>query len=144
MTGRDIAIVGMACVFPKAPDLATYWRNIRGGVDAITDVPAARWDPRFYDPASTAPDRFYARRGGFIDEYANFDAAAFGIMPVAAQGAEPDQLLALQAAVAAIADAGYAERAFARDRTSVIIGRGNYLGMGMLRLATSRGSPSSS
>jgi len=66
VTDRDVAIVGMACMFPKAPDLATYWRNIREGVDAITDVPPARWDPRFYDPDSSAPDRFYARRGGFI------------------------------------------------------------------------------
>ena len=95
---RDVAIVGMACIFPQAPDLASYWRNLRDGVDAISDVPAGRWDPAYYDPASTAPDRFYARRGGFIDDYATFDAAAFGIMPIAAQGAEPDQLLALEVA----------------------------------------------
>jgi acyl transferase domain-containing protein/phosphopantetheinyl transferase len=131
---RDVAIIGMACVFPKAPNLEAFWLNVRDGVDAITDVPPARWDPLFYDPASTAPDRFYARRGGFIDEYAKFDAAAFGIMPVAAQGAEPDQLLALDVAVAAIADAGYADRPFARDKTSIILGRGNYIGPAMLRL----------
>jgi acyl transferase domain-containing protein/phosphopantetheinyl transferase (holo-ACP synthase) len=134
VTERDVAIIGMGCLFPRAPDLATYWQNIRDGVDAITDVPAGRWDPCYYDPASSAPDRFYARRGGFIDDYAQFDAAAFGIMPVAAQGAEPDQLLALQVAVAAVGDAGYAERSFARERTSVIIGRGNYAGAGILRL----------
>ncbi|MEO8506713.1 MAG: beta-ketoacyl synthase N-terminal-like domain-containing protein [Betaproteobacteria bacterium] len=131
---RDVAIIGMACVFPKAPDLVSYWRNLCDGVDAITDVPPGRWDPVYYDPDSTAPDRFYARRGGFIDEFATFDAAAFGIMPIAAQGAEPDQLLALQVAVAALADAGYAERAFARARTDVVLGRGNYLGPAMLRL----------
>jgi len=124
----------MACVFPKAPNLEAFWRNVRDGVDAITDVPPARWDPLFYDPASSAPDRFYAHRGGFIDEYAKFDAAAFGIMPVAAQGAEPDQLLALDVAVAAVADAGYADRPFARDKTSIILGRGNYIGPAMLRL----------
>ena len=39
---RDVAIVGMACIFPKAPDLARYWRNLRDGVDAITEVPAGR------------------------------------------------------------------------------------------------------
>ncbi|MBK9117244.1 MAG: polyketide synthase dehydratase domain-containing protein [Betaproteobacteria bacterium] len=139
---RDVAIVGMACIFPRAPDLATYWRNLRDGVDAITDVPAARWDPAYYDPASTAPDRFYARRGGFIDDYATFDAAAFGIMPIAAQGAEPDQLLALEVATAALADAGYADRAFPRARTDVVLGRGNYLGPAMLRLVNiTRGGP---
>lgn len=139
---RDVAIVGMACILPKAPDLASYWRNLRDGVDAITDVPAARWDPSYYDPASTAPDRFYARRGGFIDDYATFDAAAFGIMPIAAQGAEPDQLLALEVATAALADAGYAERPFPRARTDIVLGRGNYLGPAMLRLVNiTRGGP---
>lgn len=130
----DVAIVGMACIFPKAPDLAAYWRNVRDGVDAITTAPATRWEASYYDPASTAPDRFYARRGGFIDEYATFDPAAYGIMPIAARGAEPDQLLALHVATAALADAGYADRAFARERTDVVIGRGNYLGPAMLRL----------
>ena len=139
---RDVAIVGMACIFPRAPDLASFWRNLRDGVDAISDVPAGRWDPSYYDPASTAPDRFYARRGGFIDDYATFDAAAFGIMPIAAQGAEPDQLLALEVATAALADAGYADREFARARTDVVLGRGNYLGPAMLRLVNiTRGGP---
>ncbi len=134
MTEHDVAIIGMACIFPKAPDLETFWHNIREGVDAITDVPESRWDPSFYDPASSAVDRFYARRGGFIDEYTNFDPMSFGIMPIAARGAEPDQLLALQVATDALKDAGYQDRAFPREKTSVILGRGNYLGSGMLRL----------
>ncbi len=131
---NDIAIVGMACIFPGAPDLATYWRNLRAGVDAISDVPATRWDSVFYDPKATTADRFYCRRGGFVDAFASFDAAAHGIMPVAAQGAEPDQLLTLDVATRALADAGYADRAFARERTGVILGRGNYAGAGRTRL----------
>src|SRR5258706_16388375 len=102
---RDAAIIGMACIFPGAPDLATYAKNLEAGYDAIRDVPPQRWDPVFYDPASTAADRFYCKRGGFVDEYASFDALAFGVMPVAAQGAEPDQLLALEVAQAALPDA---------------------------------------
>ncbi len=138
---RDVAIIGMACVFPKAPDLAAFWRNIQAGVDAITDVPANRWDPLYYDPASSAPDRVYARRGGFIDDFANFDAARFGIMPAAAKATEPEQLLALQVAADALADAGYAERTFAREKTSVVVGRGHYFGPRMVRmLDVTRGS----
>ena len=33
------------------------------GVDAITTVPASRWDPVYVDPATTAVARFYCRRG---------------------------------------------------------------------------------
>src|SRR3954468_1881913 len=104
---EPVAIVGMASLFPGAPDLSTFWRNIRAGVDAITDVPAHRWDPEiYYDPDSYGrtpqSDRFYCRRGGFIDELATFDPAAFGIMPAAVAGMEPDQLLALRTAAEAI------------------------------------------
>ncbi|MFQ5737970.1 MAG: type I polyketide synthase [Acidobacteriota bacterium] len=131
---NKVAVIGMACLFPGAPDLATFWSNVRRGVDAITEVPAGRWDPVFYDPDSTQVDRLYCRRGGFVDAYARFDALKFGIMPVAAAGCEPDQLLTLQAAHDALEDAGYGDREYARERTGVVIGRGNYSGAGMTRL----------
>jgi acyl transferase domain-containing protein/phosphopantetheinyl transferase (holo-ACP synthase) len=145
---RDVAIVGMACIFPGAPELATFWRNLESGLDAVTEVPPARWDPVYYDPASSAADRFYCKRGGFIDAFARFDPFAFGVMPVAAKGAEPDQLLTLEVAHAALADAGYGTtlaggkdrgahslgRSLARERTGVVLGRGNYIGAGMTRL----------
>src|SRR5258708_37118063 len=106
----DIAIIGMSCLFPGAPDLDAFWRNICAGVDAISDVPATRWDPVFYDPAARSSDRFYCKRGGFVDELARFDAARHGVMPVAAKGAAPDQLLTLELATQAFADAAYADR----------------------------------
>ncbi len=40
---EPVAIVGMACLFPKAGDLESYWANIRDGVDAIVDIPPSRW-----------------------------------------------------------------------------------------------------
>ena len=36
----DVAIVGMAAILPGAEDVATFWANSLGGVDAITEVPA--------------------------------------------------------------------------------------------------------
>ena len=129
-----IAIVGLACLFPGAPGLARFWQNIVDGVDAIGEVPPARWDASFYDPDSTAVDRFYCKRGGFVDEHARFDPLAFGIMPKIAGVVEPDQLLTLRVGYEALQDAGYDERPFARERTGVIVGRGNYVSAGVLRL----------
>ena len=131
---EGIAVIGMACIFPGAPNLRTYWSNIEAGVDAIREVPESRWERVFYDPTSSATDRLYCRRGGFIDAYASFDSLRFGVMPVAAHGSEPDQLLSLQVAASALADAGYEDNAFPNDRTGVILGRGNYIGAGMTRL----------
>jgi acyl transferase domain-containing protein/phosphopantetheinyl transferase (holo-ACP synthase) len=134
MTPAGVAIVGMACVFPGAPDLASYWENVRDGVDAISEVPADRLDPLYFEGEDTTADRFYCRRGGFVDEHALFDPLRFGVMPAAAQGAEPDQLLALRIAADALEDAGYDESGIPNDATSVILGRGGYIGAGMTRL----------
>ena len=122
------------CVFPGAPDPARSGRT-SSGADAISEVPAARWDPVYFDPASTSPDRFYCNRGGFVDAFATFDPTGFGIMPVAAAGAEPDQLLALATAAAALDDAGSPQDRLAPERIGVIIGRGGYLTPGVARLA---------
>lgn len=123
---EPIAIVGMGAVFPGAPDLATYWKNLTSGVDAITDLPATR-----IEPALAAANGFTCTRGGFLTD-TSFDPIAFGIMPVAAATAEPDQLLALKVAAAALADAG---DSITHARTAVILGRGGYLNPGMARLA---------
>ncbi|GAA1906517.1 type I polyketide synthase [Streptantibioticus ferralitis] len=133
-----VALVGMAVLLPGAPDLATYWRNLVGGVDAITDVPEGRWDAEYYDPDAASgppvPDRFYCRRGGFVDELAEVQPTRFGLMPSSVAGTEPDQLIALQVASAAIADAGGPDRLPDRDRVGVVLGRGGYATSGLVRL----------
>ncbi|HEV7757760.1 MAG TPA: beta-ketoacyl synthase N-terminal-like domain-containing protein, partial [Acidimicrobiales bacterium] len=156
-TSDRIAIVGMGGVFPGAPTLDVLWQNVCDGVDAITDVPPGRWDPVFYDPAAapgrtpTGPgpggatatatvaaparvDRFYCRRGGFVDDVAHFDPTAFGIMPIVVDGGEPDQFLALAQAAAALDDAGGVHERVAPDRIGVVVGRGGYRTPGIARL----------
>ncbi|MFB7253450.1 SDR family NAD(P)-dependent oxidoreductase [Streptomyces nojiriensis] len=120
----DIAIVGMACAYPGAPDLAAYWAMVLAGTDAVTEVPAERWDPALYydaDPAR-AGERTPSRWGGFLGPVP-FDALAHGIPPASLAGIEPVQLLALEISARALGDAGYGkERAFDRSRTSVVFG----------------------
>ncbi|WP_327250793.1 SDR family NAD(P)-dependent oxidoreductase [Streptomyces sp. NBC_01244] len=120
----DVAVVGMACAYPGAPDLAAYWARILDGSDAVTEVPAERWDPAFHfdpDPAR-AGERTPSRWGGFLGPMP-FDALAHGIPPASLAGIEPVQLLALEISARALADAGYGkEREFDRSRTSVVFG----------------------
>ncbi len=127
----EVAIIGMACLFPGAPDLDTYWQNIISKTDSVTDPPADAWDPKvFYDPESNCNDRAYCKRGGYIEGLARFRPSDFGIMPVSVDGGEPDQWLALQIAHAALADAGYVERPKEHIRTEVILGKGTYSNRG--------------
>ncbi|WP_240805398.1 type I polyketide synthase [Streptomyces sp. A1547] len=120
----DIAIVGMACAYPGAPDLAAYWARILAGKDAVTEVPPERWDPALYydaDPAR-AGERTPSRWGGFLDPVP-FDALAHGIPPASLAAVEPVQLLALEISARALGDAGYGrDREFDRSRTSVVFG----------------------
>ncbi|HEX3427156.1 MAG TPA: beta-ketoacyl synthase N-terminal-like domain-containing protein [Acidimicrobiales bacterium] len=129
-----VAIVGMGAVFPGAADLGAYWANLIEGVDAIGDVPASRIDPVFFAPESDALDRFACRRGGFVDGLAEFDPTEFGMMPVSVAAAEPDQLIALSTAAAALDDAGGVATIADRTKAAVIIGRGGYITAGVGRL----------
>ncbi|MFE7116603.1 beta-ketoacyl synthase N-terminal-like domain-containing protein, partial [Streptomyces sp. NPDC057654] len=114
-----IAVVGMAGMFPGAPDTAAFWANVLAGKDCVTEVPAERWDPeRYYAPDGDGA-RTPSRWGGFLPEIP-FDPLRYGIPPASLSSIEPVQLLALEAARRALADAGHTERDHAR--TSVVFG----------------------
>jgi acyl transferase domain-containing protein/NAD(P)H-dependent flavin oxidoreductase YrpB (nitropropane dioxygenase family)/NADP-dependent 3-hydroxy acid dehydrogenase YdfG len=120
----DVAIIGMAVLMPKASNLTTYWENILQKVDAIGEIPKDRWDwERYFDANPRARDRIYSRWGGFLDDI-HFDPMQYGMPPATLRSIEPSQLLTLEAVRAALADAGYADRPFERERTSVILGAG--------------------
>ena len=126
----------MSCIFPGAGDVDSFWKNICGKKDAITPVPPGRIDPVFFDKDSSAVDRFYCSRGGFIeDSFTRFDPVKFGIVPLSIDGTEPDQLMALQLSQRALEDAHVFEKNLPLDKAGIILGRGNYLGRGMANVA---------
>lgn len=121
MDSREkIAIIGMSCLFPEAPNLASFWRNIVSGHDSIRQASESEWEALGSDLPNFAP---YCDQGGFITDQATFDPMKFGIMPSGIQGADPDQFLALRVAHEAMVDAGYAHKDFNRQKAEVILGR---------------------
>lgn len=116
-----VAVVGMAGMFPGAPDLAEFWANILAGKDCVTEVPAQRWDQeRYYAPDGDG-ERTPSRWGGFLPQIP-FDPLRYGIPPASLASVEPVQLLALEAARRALADAGYDAKGTDHARTSVVFG----------------------
>ncbi|MGK8558787.1 type I polyketide synthase [Nocardia gipuzkoensis] len=118
----DIAIVGLDCRFPQAPDPAALWQLLIDGRDVIAEVPANRWNADdFHDPAG-APGTINTRSGGFIDDADAFDDEFFGITPREAEAMDPQQRLLLQATWRAFEDATLDPRAEAGSRTGVFVG----------------------
>ncbi|GAA2785225.1 SDR family NAD(P)-dependent oxidoreductase [Saccharopolyspora taberi] len=131
----DVAIIGMACAFPGAPDLPAFWSNVLRGVDSVTEVPAERWDTGVYYRPGGEPGTSSSKWGGFLPGIP-FDPTSFGIPPASMGSIDPAQLVSLEIARRALHDAGYSRRPFDRDRTSVIFGAesgGDFADAGVLR-----------
>ena len=123
-----VAIIGMACLFPGAKDLKSFWNNILNKVDAIREIPADRFDPSVYfDADKNSRDKMYSRWGGFLDDI-EFDPMRYGIPPAALPSIDPFQLLSLEVTYRALQDADYLNRDFPRQRTSAIFGMSGGLG----------------
>ena len=122
---RDaIAIVGMACRFPGAADLASFWALMEAGENAVTDGRAGdeSWDGVTGDPA--ADDAIY-RKGGFVDGIDRFDNRFFRISPIEARLIDPQQRILLETTWQALEDAGIAPDGLRGSRTGVYAGIGS-------------------
>jgi acyl transferase domain-containing protein len=121
---EPIAIVGLGCRFPggaSSPD--DYWRLLRDGVDAVSEVPPERWGEgdarRFASPGTNAPPTFH---GGFLDGIDRFDPHVFGLSPREAASMDPQQRLVLEVTWEALEWAGIAPDRLAGTATGVFVG----------------------
>ncbi|MEV0523450.1 aminotransferase class I/II-fold pyridoxal phosphate-dependent enzyme [Streptomyces sp. NPDC050439] len=110
---EPIAVVGMGCHFPGAPDVDSYWRLLLDGRDAVTEVPPDRWDHR----TVAAPEH-----GGFLDRVDEFDARFFGVSAREARRMDPQQRLLLETAWQTFEDAGIAPSQVAGSNIGVFVG----------------------
>lgn len=127
MENTAIAITGMACLFPGACDLASFWKNILAAESAIRPIP----ENRHIDYASEElddEDAIICTHGGFLEAQIPFNPLEYGVMPGICEMGDPEQLLTLQMADRALKDSGIDPRKADLRNTEIIIGRGGYLG----------------
>jgi NAD(P)H-dependent flavin oxidoreductase YrpB (nitropropane dioxygenase family) len=122
-TAEDIAVIGMAGIFPGAENVDEFWRNAIFGRDCITEIPEERWSAdMYYDPGPKDTDHVASKWGGFLGK-SDFDALEFGITPQSLAAIEPVQLLSLLVAKRALEDAGFTDLSLIdMDDTAVIFG----------------------
>lgn len=124
---EPIAIIGVGCRFPGAKNPEAFWQLLCNGVDAITEVPADRWDVNaLYDPNPGSRGKMNTRWGGFLEQVDQFDSPFFGIAPREAVYMDPQQRLLLEVAWEALENAGQVVEQLACTNTGVFIGIGNY------------------
>ncbi len=124
LAAEPIAIVGMGCRFAggvRSPD--ELWQLLAGGVDAITEIPASRWDRElWYDADPDAPGKTRIRHGGFLDDIDQFDARFFRLSPREARCMDPQHRLLLEVCWEALEDAGQDAHRLHGSRTGVFMG----------------------
>ena len=103
----DIAIIGMACRYPEAPDLTSYWDVIREGRETLRtfareELLAAGVTRAILDDPDFVPVQ------GYVEDIERFDAGFFGISPTDADLLDPQQRVFLECAYHALEHAGYA------------------------------------
>ena len=106
ITDEAIAVIGMSCRFPGAPDLDGYWRNLCEGKVSVTfldrkDLAAAGVDHGLLRDPNYVPATYSL---GDIDK---FDAAFFGYAGSEAEKIDPQQRTFLECAWESLEDAGY-------------------------------------
>ncbi|NJO07564.1 MAG: type I polyketide synthase, partial [Chloroflexaceae bacterium] len=122
--GEPIAIVGIGCRFPGGANSPTaFWQLLQDGVDAITEVPADRWDVQErFNTDRSVPGAVVTRWGGFLDDIDQFDNGFFGISPREAACMDPQQRILLETAWEAFEDAGIPVDQLAGSQTGVFVG----------------------
>jgi amino acid adenylation domain-containing protein len=100
----DIAVVGMSGRFPGAADVEALWRNLCGGVEAIS-----RFSEEELIASGVPPEVFrgpnYINAKGISEGVGWFDAGFFGYTPREAEIIDPQQRMFLEVAWEALENA---------------------------------------
>ncbi|MGW4233403.1 type I polyketide synthase [Streptomyces sp. NPDC004980] len=143
--GGPVAVVGLACRLPGAPDPDAFWDLLRRGGSATGPPPADRRaaevpaGPRSADtarehdgrPEASTPPAGDPAGGdlsardlpaGFIDAADHFDAEFFGVSPREAAEMDPQQRLVLELAWEALEEAGTLPASLAGTTVGVYVG----------------------
>ena len=104
-TEGRIAIVGMSGRFPGARDVATFWRNLRNGVESVTFFADNELEDG-PDPATLASGN-YVKARPVLTDVDQFDAAFFDMREREAALTDPQHRVFLESAWEALEDSGY-------------------------------------
>ncbi|MGN9796432.1 amino acid adenylation domain-containing protein, partial [Streptomyces sp. OZ13] len=122
-----IAIVGMSCRLPGAPDITTYWNNLRNGTESITRFSETELRAAGV-PDTLLRDPNYVRAKGHVENADLFDATFFDYSPAEAETMDPQHRLFLECAWEALEHAGLVPQTY--DGSIGVFGGSGFGGYG--------------
>jgi macrolactin polyketide synthase MlnE len=117
-----VAVIGIACRFPGAVDKEAFWRNLAGGLDSVSTVPASRWDAQAFYARRHEPGKTVSQWGGFIDDVERVNPALFGLGAEDAADLDPLIRLFTETSLAAVLDSPYDQVSLKGRRVGVFAG----------------------
>jgi acyl transferase domain-containing protein/acyl carrier protein len=119
---EQLAIVGMSCRFPNAPDTATFWDNLIGERCSIAEIPPSRWHwQSCYSPVPSR-NQTVSKWAALLEDVDCFDAEFFGVSPEDARLIDPQERLLVQEVYHALQDAGLDPAKVAGTSTGIFVG----------------------
>ena len=111
-----LAVIGLSCRLPGAPDPEAFWELLAAGRSAVTQ--------RLGDRLGTTgdPEERLPRHAGLLDRIDHFDADFFGISPREAAQMDPQQRLALELGWEALENAALLPGTLDGSATGVFVG----------------------
>ena len=120
----DVAIIGMACYYPGPTALPSTGRTSSTGCKRSRRSPRRTGTGGSTTTRTPGPVTRSSPSGGDSFRTSPSTRVTFGITPNSLLSIEPLQLYLLEASRRALADAGYSDRPFPRERTASILGIG--------------------
>jgi myxalamid-type polyketide synthase MxaB len=122
---EPIAVVGMACRFPGAANLAEFWQLISQATDATSEIPNTRWNVEaFFDSTGEETGKMSVKWAGLVAGEDQFDPMFFGITPREASKMDPQQRLLLEVSWEALEHGGLSPERLSGSATGVYVGIG--------------------
>lgn len=118
----DVAIVGISCQFPEAPDYQTFWNNLISEKASIREIPLSRWDWKEYYDGSSNINKSISKWGAFLEGIDLFDCDFFSISRNHAKLMDPQERLLLHEVHRAFEDACINIEKLAGSNTGIFIG----------------------
>lgn len=107
----SIAIIGMAGRFPGAPDIDTFWQNLKSGTISITHFADDDLKDSFDKATRSAPN--FVRARGVLENPGMFDADLFGMFKREAELTDPQHRVFLELSLQALEQAAIDPKRFA-------------------------------